>query len=230
MPIETSGLAAPVGGVQTADRLLLIRPGSPPTGALVPVPTGGTFPTTGTPPMNGTATLGTATTAARSDHVHPSDTSRVARGGDTMTGLLTLSGAPTAALHAATKAYVDAAGGGTGAAAAPFVVTLKAGAQVFGKRILMLGASGVVHAEPGTAAYNFAGMSLDNVAAGAECRVQLLGILDNATWPWTPGSPLYVLPGGVMEHTPPTTGIVHRVAVAITATTILMLPEAPVQL
>ena len=34
---------------------------------------------------------------------------RVAKAGDTMTGLLTLSGAPTNALHAATKAYVDAA-------------------------------------------------------------------------------------------------------------------------
>ena len=33
---------------------------------------------------------------------------RVAKAGDTMTGLLTLSGAPTASNHAATKAYVDA--------------------------------------------------------------------------------------------------------------------------
>ncbi len=42
--------------------------------------------------------------------------SKVARAGDTMTGLLTLSGAPTAALHAATKAYADtkvALAGGT---------------------------------------------------------------------------------------------------------------------
>lgn len=35
----------------------------------------------------------------------------VPKAGGTMTGLLTLSGAPTAGLHAATKAYVDAAGG-----------------------------------------------------------------------------------------------------------------------
>jgi hypothetical protein len=34
---------------------------------------------------------------------------RVAKAGDTMTGLLTLSGAPTASLHAATKTYVDTA-------------------------------------------------------------------------------------------------------------------------
>ena len=38
-----------------------------------------------------------------------SEVNRVARSGDTMTGLLTLSGDPTNALHAATKQYADAA-------------------------------------------------------------------------------------------------------------------------
>lgn len=37
------------------------------------------------------------------------DAEKVAKNGDTMTGLLTLSGAPTADLHAATKLYVDTA-------------------------------------------------------------------------------------------------------------------------
>jgi len=44
---------------------------------------------------------------------------KVSKSGDTMTGLLTLSGAPTAANHAATKAYVDSvASGVTGGAVA----------------------------------------------------------------------------------------------------------------
>ena len=42
----------------------------------------------------------------------------VQKAGDTMTGLLTLSGDPTAALGAATKEYVDAHAGGGGAATA----------------------------------------------------------------------------------------------------------------
>ncbi len=42
----------------------------------------------------------------------------VAKSGDTMTGPLTLSGAPTSALHAATKAYVDGVAGSTAAAQA----------------------------------------------------------------------------------------------------------------
>lgn len=37
---------------------------------------------------------------------------KLAKAGDTMTGLLTLSGAPSSALHAATKAYVDSVGAG----------------------------------------------------------------------------------------------------------------------
>jgi hypothetical protein len=61
-----------------------------------------------TPVMDGAAAVGSGTTWARADHVHPSDTSRVALAGGTMTGLLVLSANPAAALGAATKQYVDA--------------------------------------------------------------------------------------------------------------------------
>jgi hypothetical protein len=44
-----------------------------------------------TPAMNGAAAVGTGTTWARADHVHPSDTSRLALAGGTMTGALTVS-------------------------------------------------------------------------------------------------------------------------------------------
>lgn len=42
-----------------------------------------------TPKMDGTASVGSETKYAKGDHVHPSDTSRVAKSGDTMTGSLT---------------------------------------------------------------------------------------------------------------------------------------------
>ena len=48
--------------------------------------------TTTTPAMDGTAAVGTETTFAKGDHVHPSDTSKVSKSGDTMTGKLTLDG------------------------------------------------------------------------------------------------------------------------------------------
>ena len=38
------------------------------------------FPVSGTPAMNGSASLGSATTTSRSDHIHPTDTSRAAVG------------------------------------------------------------------------------------------------------------------------------------------------------
>ena len=58
-------------------------------------------------------------------------TARLPLAGGTMTGLLTLSGAPTDDLHAATKAYVDAnagSGGGGGGAAGPVRWTAVGGA------------------------------------------------------------------------------------------------------
>lgn len=53
------------------------------------------------------AAAASASTAA--GNANDNANGRVSKGGDTMTGLLTLSGAPTANLHAATKQYVDEA-------------------------------------------------------------------------------------------------------------------------
>lgn len=59
-------------------------------------------------PMNGTAAVGTSLRYAREDHVHARDTGVLPLAGGTMTGLVTLSGDPSAALGAATKQYTDA--------------------------------------------------------------------------------------------------------------------------
>lgn len=45
-------------------------------------------PSTTLPLMDGTAAIGTEQTYARGDHVHPSDTAKVSKTGDTMTGIL----------------------------------------------------------------------------------------------------------------------------------------------
>ena len=60
------------------------------------------------PKMDGTATTGSeVATFARGDHVHPSDTSRLAISGGTMTGPIVLAADPVAAMQPATKQYVD---------------------------------------------------------------------------------------------------------------------------
>lgn len=46
-------------------------------------------PSSTTPVMDGTASVGSETNFARGDHRHPSDTSKVSKSGDTMTGILT---------------------------------------------------------------------------------------------------------------------------------------------
>src|SRR5580765_7341176 len=48
---------------------------------------------TAPPAMNGTAAAGVATTWSKSDHVHPSDTSRAPTASPTFTGTVTMSGA-----------------------------------------------------------------------------------------------------------------------------------------
>jgi hypothetical protein len=61
-----------------------------------------------TPPvMDGAAAVGVGPTWARADHVHPSDTSRLALTGGTLTGPLIQAADPVAALGTATKQYVD---------------------------------------------------------------------------------------------------------------------------
>jgi hypothetical protein len=50
---------------------------------------GAVLPSNVAPGMDGTTTAGTSALYSRGDHVHPSDTSRVAKAGDTMTGQLT---------------------------------------------------------------------------------------------------------------------------------------------
>lgn len=86
-------------------------------------PGGGPSPSTTAPQMDGAASAGSAAAYSRGDHRHPSDTSRLATAGGTMTGYLTLL-PPTSANHAATKNYVDsevagAGGGGTPSDANP---------------------------------------------------------------------------------------------------------------
>jgi hypothetical protein len=60
------------------------------------------------PIMDGTGVVGTGTTWARADHVHPSDTSLLARAGGTMTGALVLAADPAANMNPVTLQYYNA--------------------------------------------------------------------------------------------------------------------------
>jgi hypothetical protein len=60
-----------------------------------------------TPAMNGTGTPGSANAWSRSDHVHPSDSSKLSLIGGAMSGPITLAADPASAMQAATKQYAD---------------------------------------------------------------------------------------------------------------------------
>lgn len=96
IPSKTSDLTNDSGFITTSD-----------------IPEGAAASTT-TPKMDGVAAVGTEMAFARGDHVHPSDTSKVNKAGDTMTGDLAMGdhkitglGTPTENGDAVPKSYVD---------------------------------------------------------------------------------------------------------------------------
>ena len=98
--------------VSTGDAARVAKAGDTMTGLLTlsGAPTANLHAATKAYVDSGDAALTTAYKAADADITtayQAADANRVNRAGDTMTGLLTLSGAPTANLHAATKAYAD---------------------------------------------------------------------------------------------------------------------------
>lgn len=100
-----------------------------------------------------------------------------------------------------------------------------AGATVNGHRALMPDTTGrLVHAQPAEATYAFAGISTGSATVGAEVRAVVAGPITEPSWSWTPLAPLYVGASGTLTATPPTTGAAQQVAVAISATSILVQP------
>jgi hypothetical protein len=102
-PTFTGTPAAPTAtaGTSTTQLATTAFVGSAITAANVP------GPSNAAPAMDSAAAPGVAITYSRGDHVHPSDTSKLALAGGTMTGNLILNADPTASAQASTKNYVD---------------------------------------------------------------------------------------------------------------------------
>ena len=106
-----------------------------------------------------------------------------------------------------------------------------AGGAVSAYRVLMPGfLSYVIHADPTTGSYVFVGISTRAASAGGLVEVCEAGLLVEPTWSWTVGQPLYVGATGILTQTPPTVGVLQQVAVAISATSILVQPFPPITL
>lgn len=135
------------------------------------------------------------------------------------------SGVDSAAVQSGLAAEISRA---MAAEAAIGRLIMQAGAAISGHRALMvLPAGGVAHADPSLAGFEFVGISTGAAAAGAQVQVVESGVITEPSWAWTPALPIYVAPSGNLTQTPPSSGTLQQVAVALSATAILVQPFIP---
>ena len=90
----------------------------------------------------------------------------------------------------------------------------------------MLDANGhAVPADPTRSGYQFAGISQAATAAGQVVQACISGMMSDPAWSWAPGKALYV-GMGALTQTPPTSGTLHNVGVAMSVTDIIVAPRS----
>lgn len=124
---------------------------------------------------------------------------------------------------------------GSGAGSGSTTETYIAGTALGGQRIVVTNSSGeAIYAQNTDAAHANMATKITTGAAesSAEVTVQFIGTMTDVSFNWTPGATLYLGVNGLMTQTPPTSPAVFSkvVAVAETATKILLVQEPPVML
>lgn len=71
------------------------------------------------------------------------------------------------------------------------------------------------HASPADAD-KLAGISLTSGVLGATVDVVVKGLMEEGSWNWTPGQPVFIGAAGVLTQNPSTTGLIRRIAWAMT--------------
>lgn len=62
------------------------------------------------------------------------------------------------------------------------------------------------------------GITMNAALTGAAVNVQATGEVDEVSWSWTPGLPVYVGPAGALTQTPPVNGFIQAVGMAVSPT------------
>jgi len=116
--------------------------------------------------------------------------------------------------------------GPPGAAGAQ-TLSIVAAQNLSGHRMVVATSAGAVYADPTNLAHADAllGLTTGAALAGNQVDVLVAGEIEEPSWSWTPGLPLYVIASGLLSHTPPSAGWVQMVALAVTATRILLTPR-----
>lgn len=83
---------------------------------------------------------------------------------------------------------------------------------------------GANYADPSVPVHGTALLGVTAHAAIAGSLVQVIqsGEMQDATWSWTPGLPIFCGPSGILTQTPPTSGWLRKVAYATSATQIVV--------
>ena len=75
------------------------------------------------------------------------------------------------------------------------------------------------YAEPGDEDV-LAGITTGAVSAGDETYAVRQGIINEPSWSWTPGQPIFIASSGILTQSAPTSSRIRRVAWALTSTSI----------
>ena len=110
---------------------------------------------------------------------------------------------------------------------------IAASASLSALRVVIVNESGqLAYADSATAAHAFrvVGLLPSAVSSGESIAVLIDGLIADATWNWTIGSPIFIGANGVLTQSPPETGFLQQVATPITATQIDFEIQEPILL
>lgn len=113
-----------------------------------------------------------------------------------------------------------------------FTVNFFAGEFVSARKVVYIDSSGSIKtcSSDTLGTRNAIGITKNSYSVGELATVYVDGIIEDSTWSWPPGSPLFVGADGALTSTPPTSGYILLFAFAISKTKISIHKEPSVKL
>jgi len=118
------------------------------------------------------------------------------------------------------------------AAKADHSIVAPAAETIHGHRAVRVLVDGIHHAssdDPGHAP-GVLGIAANSASPGDSVRVRTTGPMAEPSWDWTPGLPLYVGPDGVLVQSPPASGFIREIGLAVSPTSIVIRHMVPITL
>jgi hypothetical protein len=145
------------------------------------------------------------------------------------TGLSLFSGENIALAVSGDAVTISATTGGGGGGGASDTVALTA-TQTISAFTCVSSAGGIVPASSSTTSQmgSILGLAINSAQTGQVVTVQTAGEVTYNGWAWTAGAPLFLAANGTLTATPPASGFLQVIAVAIAPTVVLVRPEMPI--